>query len=81
MVEGSYPNLEEPPKSLRDGGLCVLYGMDPVDVVGRNSADHRRVVSENGRLLKVVRSYIQICRLNCQMAPSSSNFMNLICYE
>ena len=32
--------------SSRDGGLCVLCGMDPVDVahiVARKSGDHRRV--------------------------------------
>ena len=37
-----------------------LCGMDPVDVV----ADHRRVVRETGRLLRMVGSYIRLCRLN-----------------
>ena len=50
MADGSSVISESRRASIksRDGGLCVLCGMDPVEVahiVARKSADHRRVVS------------------------------------
>jgi len=42
----------------RDGGLCVLCGMDPVDVahiVARNSAAHRQVSETGWNLQQIIK--------------------------
>ncbi len=49
----------------RDGDLCVLCGMDPVDVghiIARKSGD-QRLVSEISRLVQTVEIHEQIGRL------------------
>jgi hypothetical protein len=66
-VDGSSAISESRKLSIisRDGGLCVLCGMDPVGVahiVARNSGDHGRV-SETDLLLQMVELHTQIGRL------------------
>ena len=60
----------------RDGGLCVLCGMDPVDVghiIARNSGDQDKV-SETSRLIQMVEFHKQKVNWICGVAPSLSNF-------
>ena len=50
----------------RDGGMCVLCGMDPVDVVhivARNSAAHRQVSETGWHLQQLIKFHTGTRRL------------------